>query len=285
MDLTGQIIDAITGRLQTLAAALIAPTLEAATQMLFSTPAFDQIPEVARLWSVLRVIADSLFVLATLAAGVLVMSSGSSQSRYSAKVLVPLLVLAAIAANASLAFAGALISLDNALVTSVVGADPAGQIGHEFAAALQGAHPVNQYVTILIALWAAILALLLVAMYLGRNLVLLLGTVLAPIALGLYALPQTEEIAHLWLRAYTALLFVQVVQAALVVIGLQVIRRSDWFGGAATDLTSGLMLVALLYLLFKLPLAAYQWAFRQRISQSAVAQPILIAARAARALV
>ena len=68
-------------------------------------------------------------------------------------------------------------------------------------------------------------------------------------------------------------------------IGLQVIRRSDWFGGAATDLTSGLMLVALLYLLFKLPLAAYQWAFRQRISQSAVAQPILIAARAARALV
>ena len=133
MDLTGQIIDAITGWLQTLAAALIAPTLEAATQMLFSTPAFDQIPEVARLWSVLRVIADSLFVLATLAAGVLVMSSGSSQSRYSAKVLVPRLVLAAIAANASLAFAGALISLDNALVTSVVGADPAGQIEHEFA--------------------------------------------------------------------------------------------------------------------------------------------------------
>jgi hypothetical protein len=282
VDLTAQIIDAITAWLQTVATALTTAAFGAVGQLIFSTPALDQIPEVQATWSLVQAIANSLFGLAILAAGILVMTSGTVESRYSAKLLVTRLALAAIGANASLALTGALIRLDNALVTGLLGADPAAATVSELADIIQSAHPVNQYVTILVALWAAFLALFLVALYIGRDLALLLATVAAPLALATYALPQTDEIARLWVRAFLALLFVQVVQAVLVLIGLQLLRRTDWLGGAASDLISGLMLIALLYLLFKLPFAAFHWAFRQTVRQIPLVQPLVVAARVTR---
>ncbi len=196
MDLTAQIIEAITAWLTSLTAQLIAPALAAVGALLFATPSFDQLPEVESVWSLVRAVTNALFVLAVLAAGILVMASGTAETRYSAKLLVPRLALAAIGANVSLTFAGELIRLNNALITGFLGADPAGATVGEFTRVLQGSHPVNQYVTILIGLWAALLALLLVALYIGRDLALLLATVLAPLALATYALPQTDEIAR-----------------------------------------------------------------------------------------
>jgi hypothetical protein len=223
------------------------------------------------------------------------MASGTVESRYSAKLLVSRLALAAIGANASLALTGTLIRLDNALVAGLLGSDPAARTVSELADIIQTAHPVNQYVTILVALWAAFLALFLVALwaaflalflvalYIGRDLALLLATVAAPLALATYALPQTDEIARLWVRTFVALLFVQVVQAVLVLVGLQLLRRTDWLGGAVSDLISGLMLIALLYLLFKLPFAAFHWAFRQGVREIPLVQPLVVAARVTRA--
>jgi hypothetical protein len=283
VDLTAQIIEAITAWLQTLATALLSAAFAAVGELLFSTPALDQIPEVQAMWSLVQTIANALFGLAVLGAAVLVMASGTIESRYSAKLLVSRLALAAIGANASLALAGALIRLDNAIVQGLLGADPAAQTVRELAGILQGAHPVNQYVTILVALWAAFLALFLVALYIGRDLALLLATVAAPLALATYALPQTDEIARLWVRAFLALLFVQVIQAVLVLVGLQLLRRTDCLGGSVSELVSGLMLVALLYLLLKLPFAAYHWAFRQSLRQFPLMQPLVFVARTARA--
>jgi hypothetical protein len=70
---------------------------------------------------------------------------------------------------------------------------------------------------------------------------------------------------------FTALVFVQLVQAVLVRVGLELLRHTDWLGGPISDLTSGLLLVTLLYLLFKLPFAAYHWALRQPIRLSPIA--------------
>jgi len=271
MDLTAQIIEAITAWLTSLTAQLIAPALAAVGALLFATPSFDQLPEVESVWSLVRAVTNALFVLAVLAAGILVMASGTAETRYSAKLLVPRLALAAIGANVSLTFAGELIRLNNALITGFLGADPAGATVGEFTRVLQGFHPVNQYVTILIGLWAALLALLLVALYIGRDLALLLATVLAPLALATYALPQTDEIARFWLRVFIALVFVPLVQAVLVRVGLELLRHTDWLGGPISDLISGLLLVTLLYLLFKLPFAAYHWAPRQPIRLSPLA--------------
>lgn len=76
--------------------------------------AYDAIPEIEQAWSLVRDTANALFVLALIAAGVLVMASGTLDSRYSAKALVPRVALAAIAANASLALCGGLIQLRRA---------------------------------------------------------------------------------------------------------------------------------------------------------------------------
>lgn len=282
MDLTAQIIEAITAWLQTVATALITAAFAAVGQLLFSTPALDQLPEVQATWSLVQTIANALFGLAILGAGILVMASGTVESRYSAKLLITRLALAGIAANASLTFAGALIRLDNAVVGELLGSDPGARMVSELAQIIQSAHPVNQYVTILVALWAAFLGLFLVALYIGRDLILLLAVVIAPLALATYALPQTDEIARLWLRAFLGLLFVQVAQAVLVLVGLQLLRRTDWLGGPVSDLVSGLMLVALLYLLFKLPFAAFTWAFRPSAPLSPLLQPLALATRARR---
>jgi len=227
--------------------------------------------------------ADGLFVLALLAAGVLVMASGTFESRYSAKVLVPRIVLAAISANASLAICGGLIRLDNALVQGLLGPDPGASAFAQLAGMIQGPAS-DQVVGSLVSIAAAILAVLLVVLYIGRDLLLLVATVLAPLALATYALPQVDEIARLWWRVFSALLFVQVIQAVLVEVGLQLLRHTDWLG-PVSDLTSGLVLITLLYLLFKLPSAAYHWAFRQRISQHPVVQGTVATVRAVAAAV
>src|SRR2546422_834474 len=82
-----------------------------------ATPSFDLIPEVATTWELVRNVADSLLLLGVTAVGILVMAAGSD-ARYSAKVLIPRLAIAGIAANASLAACGALIRFENGLVVS-----------------------------------------------------------------------------------------------------------------------------------------------------------------------
>src|SRR2546426_1877962 len=246
MDLTAQIIDAINGWLRWAATQLISPALSAIGGLLFATPFFDRIREVEELWTVVRNVADALLVLAVIAAGVLVMASGTFSSRYTAKLLVPRVALAAVAANASLVIAGALIRLENGIVLGLLGDGPAAAVTQQLASLPTGPAQ-SQFVGILAALAAAALGLLLVAICIGRDVVLLIATVLAPLALATYALPQTEELARLWWRVYGALLFVQVVQAILVLVGLELLRHTDWLGGPVPDLVTGLVLLTMVY--------------------------------------
>src|SRR5439155_3194439 len=160
------------------------------------------------------------------------------------------------------------LQLENGMVQGLLGGEPAAAVTQQLAAMLT-ASAATQFVGILVALVGAALGLLLVAVSIGRDVVLLIATVLAPLALVTYALPQTEELARLWWRVYGALLFVQVVQAVLVLVGLELLRHTDWLGGPIPDLVSGLVLVTVLYVLFRLPLAAYQCAVQRLLVQSA----------------
>ena len=116
MDLTSQVVDAIDAWLQSITTQLLGPALAAAGALVLQTPAFDAIPEIQQTWSLVRNAADALFVVVLMAAGVLVMAQGTVESRYSAKLIVPRVALAAVGANASLAVCGGLIQFDNALV-------------------------------------------------------------------------------------------------------------------------------------------------------------------------
>ncbi len=278
MDLTAQVVEAINAWLQSVSAQLLAPALSAVGQLLFATPAFDQIPEVEALWSLVRNTADALFLLAVLVAGILVMASGTVESRYSAKLLVSRLVLAALVANTSLGIAGGLIRVDNALVAALFARGHEGTGAAQLSALLLplAASPVASAA---IALTAAAFALLVVATGIGRNLLLLLATVLAPLALATYALPQTEEIARLWWRIYSALLFGQLVQALLVSLGLELIHHTNWISEPVSALTSGLVLVTLLYVLFRLPFALYHLAVHLSVAPPAAMRTVVVAAR------
>ena len=69
------------------------------------------------------------------------------------------------------------------------------------------------------------------------------------------------------------------IQAVLVEVGIELLRHTDWLGGPMSDLTSGLVLITLLFLLFKLPFAAYHWAFHHPLSQSPVVQTAVSTAK------
>src|SRR5437773_3262810 len=70
MDLTAQIVEAITAWLGTVEAQFYAPALGSAGDLLFATPSFDLIPEVAATWELVRNVADSLLLLVVTAAGI-----------------------------------------------------------------------------------------------------------------------------------------------------------------------------------------------------------------------
>lgn len=279
MDLTAQVTAAMSAWLESVATQLLGPALPAVGDLLFRTPAFDQVPAIEGSWQLVRGVADALFVLAWLGVGVVVMTSGGSDARYTAKVLVPRVALAAILANASLALCGALVALNNALVAALLGPGGAAVFA-EFAAALGVTDPLHTMVGILVGIVAAVLALLLVVLFVGRALLLLLLTVLAPLALATYALPQTSEVARVWWRVFLALLFVQVVQAMLVAVAVTVFGHTDWIAEPASGLVSALLAVTVLYLLFRLPFATYEWAVRRPVWQSHVVRSMALGVRA-----
>ena len=207
------------------------------------------------------------------------MASGTFETEYTAKRLLPRLVLAAVLSNASLVICGALIRLDNGVVVGLLGPDPGGSLWGQATAGVGHADLGGQAISSLVSLAAALLAVLLVVVYIVRDLVLLVGTVLAPLALAAYSLPQTEELAQLWWRIYAAGLLVQLGQAVLIAVGAQLVAHTEWLG-ASSALVSGLVLVTLLYLLLKMPFLAYRWAFRQPIRQNPIIQMVALAAKA-----
>src|SRR5260370_29675248 len=154
----------------------------------------------------------------------MVMTSATVESQYSAKALVRRIVVAAFAANASLALCGGLIKLDNALLNGLLGPDPGTRTFGQLSAIVQSPHAADQVVGSLVGLVAAVLAILLVALYIGRDVLLLEGTVLSPLALVTYAPPQTDEVARIWGRVFSALLFVPGIEAGLVEVGVELLR-------------------------------------------------------------
>src|SRR5438094_9532784 len=221
MDVTAAVVAAMSAWLGQVARDVFAPAEAALGALLFSTPQLDRVPLVTSTWAVVRNITDALFVLAWLAAGVLVMSSADG-ARYSVKLIVPRLVLGGVLANASLAVSGGLIDLSNAVTAALLGDSGAVAVARALQQTVVDSELGSQILGALLLLAAGVFALGLVAIRVGCVLVLALLVALAPLALAAYALPQTQDIARLWWRASGALLVVQPVQAALMSLGVAI---------------------------------------------------------------
>jgi hypothetical protein len=280
MDLATQVGAAINAWLEGTARAALGPALETAGTLVVATPQLDIAPSVVSSWRLMQALANALLVLAWLACGVLVMS-GAGDGRYAAKVLIPRVAFAALAANASLAVAGGLIALNNALVATVLGQSAATHaVLLDLITLPASSHDV---LGVALALATAVLGVVLVAVAVIRDLVLIVATAVAPLALATSALPQTDAIARGWARLFVALLYVQVVQVVVLEIGSAILRAADPALLPSSGLVSGVLAVALVLVLARLPLMAVDAALRTSITVVPFARPVLVGLRALRA--
>ncbi len=282
MDPTQLVIGAINGWLENVASAVTPPALKLAGALIFQTPSIPDLPGVQQIWTLVAGVADVLLVLALMGGGVLIMSSGTFEQQYTTKRLLPRLVLGAVVSNASLVLCGTLIAFNNALVTALVGPNPDTTLWLQLSNGLVTPDPSTQLLSSLIAIVIAILAVLLAVAYLARDVLLIVATVVAPLLLATLSFPPLAGIASTWFRAYLFALFVQVVQAVLLDLGLQVAGHTDALGLPSLGVLRPVVLVTLLFLSLRLPFAAYRLAFGQSFSDNRAVQSAVAAGKAVR---
>ncbi|MBQ1050842.1 hypothetical protein KBX50_20505 [Micromonospora sp. C51] len=239
------------------------------TGVLLTTPKVTGMPQVQSLTGRSVWIVDTVFVLAFVAAGVLVMvAGGDERSRYTVKDLLPRLVVGFTAAHFSHLLCAQLIDLANGLTGAV------GEGGYDGDGALDAIHShvraaQDHTVPLLFLVLVLIITVLVVTtafQMIGRFVTLLVMTAIAPLALACHALPATDGVARLWWRAYTGCLAIPVAQAFLLTAGEQMLLDPaallPVFGlpvdpGGTLNL---LVVVVLLWTTVKIPALMARWA-------------------------
>jgi hypothetical protein len=114
-DVTGHIEAAIDDWFRDLVTAALDPILTLLGHTLLATPNLTAQSRVAELWQMTEGIADSFLVLFVLVGGAIVMGYETIQTRTAVKDVLPRIVVAAVAVNASLSLAGLAISTADSL--------------------------------------------------------------------------------------------------------------------------------------------------------------------------
>jgi hypothetical protein len=230
-DITGHIEAAIDTWFQDLVTAALDPVLTLLGHTLLATPNVTAEGRVGELWQMTEGIADAFLVLFVLIGGAIVMGHETLQTRTAIKDVLPRIVVAAIAVNASLSVAGLVISTADALSQAVLGqgVDPS-QAAVVLRQLILGSLADGGIFVVLLGGAVAVLAIVLLATYIIRLALVVLLIVGAPICLVCHALPQTEGLARLWWRAFSGTLAVQVAQSLVLVTALRVFLAS---GGPA----------------------------------------------------
>jgi hypothetical protein len=289
-DIPGRIRKAIDDWFRHLVTDALNPALELVGQTLLSTPQVVGAARVGELWAYSLGIADALLVLVLVVSGALVMAHETVQSRYALKDALPRLGFAAIAVNASLALSGQMIAFTNALSFGFLsgGVDPT-QASASLKQFIVGAVASGGIFLIFLGLACAIVAVILLVLYIVRAALVVVLVCAAPLMLLAHALPQTEGLARLWWRGMAAALGVQVAQAFLLATAVRVFFSSEGHSALGLSVTGSLidLLVALclLWLLVKVPFWAKDLAFSSRPSLVVRAAKTYVLAQAGRAAV
>ena len=227
-DLPGQVAQAINAWLLSVAQSIFAFALHAIADLLTVTPHFERAPEVARLWNLTRGIATGFLVVIALIGGVLLMTSGVAGTRYTVKLIISRLLLAALLANVSLSVFSTAVDLNNALNAALLGGTPLPQnVLGSLQSGMSALNGAEGPVAVLMALVAGVLMLALVVVYVARSALLVITLVAAPLALICYALPQTERVTWAWWRVTAATFLLQPVNALLLGIAGRVFFSSQ----------------------------------------------------------
>jgi hypothetical protein len=257
-DITGHIEAAIDSWFRDLVTSALDPILALLGHTLLATPNVTAQSRVGQLWRMTEGIADAFLVLFVLVGGAIVMGHETLQTRTAVKDVLPRIVVAAIAVNASLSLAGLAISTADSLSQAVLGQGvDASQAAVVLRQLVLGSLASGGIFVVLIGGVVAVLAMVVLATYIVRLALVILLVTAAPICLVCHALPQTEGLAKLWWRAFLGTLAVQVAQSLVLVTALRVFLAS---GGPANlgiassgGLVDLLVSACLCWVLIKIP--------------------------------
>jgi hypothetical protein len=185
--------------------------------VLLVSPNVTGLPQVQALTGRSVLIVDAVFVLVFVAAGTLIMvGGGDERARYTLKDLLPRAVVGFLAAHFTPLILSTLIRLANAVTAAVTGQHLDGTGALDAMAAQVKAAATNPASPLLAAILIGVIAVLLATTafaLVSRFAGLLVLAVIAPIALALHALPQTDPVAKLWWQAVAGCLVTPILQA------------------------------------------------------------------------
>jgi len=228
--------------------------------LLVATPDVTALPQVQLLTARSVTVLDIVFVLAWLAAGVLTMVDGAGErARYTAKQLMPRLIVAFVLAHFSPLWMSRLLVLVNAMTSALIGSQP-GRRGAFVAIRSQLAAGRGGMSALLFAVCAAVVAILFATVafsFLARVAVLLIVAVTGPLVLAMHALPQTESLARLWWRTLLGTLVVPLLQGIVLQGGELVLMdpaaQRGLLGVPGSDVLNLMIVIALLAVAAKIP--------------------------------
>ena len=257
-DITGHIEAAIDDWFRSLVTDALDPVLTLLGHTLLATPNVTAQSRVGQLWRMAEGIADAFLVLFVLAGGAIVMGHETFQTRTALRDVLPRIIVAAVAVNASLGLAGLAISTADSLSAAVLGQGvDAANAAVVMRQLVLGSLASGGIFVVLLGGVVAVLAVVLLATYVVRLALVILLVVAAPICLVCHALPQTEGLAKLWWRAFSGTLAVQVAQSLVLITALRVFLASGGptnLGIASTGGVVDLLVSACLcWVLVKIP--------------------------------
>lgn len=214
------------------------------------------------IWGEHLTVANSLYVLVVIVAGILLMSYQTVQTSAGVKELLPRVVLGFIAANSSFLLTEMMRELANGIAVNLLdGAATVENVTETLVRVFD--NPAGEaLVLLLLMLVGSMLSFFFMLAAILRIVLWILLTAVSPLALACHALPQTEGLARLWWRAMCALMIIQVGQA--IVLRLMVVlflsrNAAPTFIEAAENVIDVLLIICCMYVLVRIPF----WAFKR----------------------
>ena len=236
--------------------AALNPLLELLSRTLLSTPSPTSLPRIGELWTNSWQILLACYALLILLAGVLVMAYESLQTQYSIKQIIPRLVAGFLAGALNLWAASQAIEIANAVTQAVLGGGlDASSAGETLRNLVLG--PLNGGIFIIfVGVVLVGMLLILLVTYIVRVALTLILVAGGPLAMMCHALPHLEGIAVWWWKAFGGCLAIQLAQSLALITGVQVFLAPGGFtlfGPTTSGLVTLLVVLALLYILVKIP--------------------------------
>jgi hypothetical protein len=213
-------------------------------------------------------IVDAVFVLFFLAAGIITMiSGGGERARYTVKDLIPRCVVGFIAAH----FSNVLVHNCTVLANGITAAIVPGNTDDGTAALeknitqMQTDFPTDALMVVLLVV-VCVLFVAVEFQALARIMALMVLTAIAPLALAMHALPQTDPAARMWWRSFASCLTIPMLQAVLLTAGQWVLLDpKTQFGLIGLPVEPGITLnlfivIVLLGATVKIPKMMRKWA-------------------------